>query len=57
VKALRAEGHAVVYWTIDEVEYNDLLLKEGRPNGMLSNRPGLLQHRVQSFAAELGLEP
>ncbi len=57
VKALRAEGHAVVYWTIDEVEYIDLFLKEGRPNGMLSNRPGLLQHRVQSFATELGLEP
>jgi glycerophosphoryl diester phosphodiesterase len=55
-KALKAEGHAVVYWTIDELEYIDLFLREGRPNGMLSNRPGLLQHRVQSLAAELGLE-
>ncbi|MBK7578867.1 MAG: hypothetical protein IPI67_01560 [Myxococcales bacterium] len=57
VKALQAEGHAVVYWTIDEVEYIDLFLREGRPNGMLSNRPGLLQHRVQSLAAEIGLGP
>lgn len=57
VKALQAKGHAVVYWTIDEVEYIDLFLREGKPNGMLSNRPGLLQHRVQSLAAEIGLEP
>lgn len=57
VKALQAEGHAVVYWTIDEVEYIDLFLRVGKPNGMLSNRPGLLQHRVQGLAAEIGLLP
>lgn len=57
VKALQAEGHAVVYWTIDEVEYIDLFLGAGKPNGMLSNRPGLLQHRVQSLAAQIGLAP
>ena len=57
VKALQADGHAVVYWTIDEVEFMDLFLREGRPNGMLSNRPGLLQHRVQSLGNEIGLGP
>ena len=57
MKALQADGHAVVYWTIDEVEFMDLFLREGRPNGMLSNRPGLLQHRVQSLGNEIGLGP
>jgi glycerophosphoryl diester phosphodiesterase len=49
VKSLQKEGHAVVYWTLDEPEFVDLFLTEGHPNGVLSNRPGLILHRFQSL--------
>ena len=48
VRALQAEGKSVVYWSVDEADYMDLFLTHGRPNGMLSGRPGLLFHRYQT---------
>jgi glycerophosphoryl diester phosphodiesterase len=49
VRALQDEGRSVVYWSIDEADYMDLFLTAGRPNGMLSSRPGLLFHRYQTL--------
>ncbi len=49
VATMQSEGRAVVYWTIDEPEYIDLFLKEGRPNGVLSDRPGLVFQRFQTL--------
>ena len=49
VRGLQDEGRSVVYWSIDEADYMDLFLTAGRPNGMLSSRPGLLFHRYQTL--------
>jgi glycerophosphoryl diester phosphodiesterase len=48
VRALQEEGRSVVYWSIDEPDFMDLFLTAGKPNGMLSGRPGLLFHRYQT---------
>jgi glycerophosphoryl diester phosphodiesterase len=53
VAALQAEGRGVVYWTIDDPAFLDLFLTEGRPNGVLSDRPGLVFQRFQ----EIGVVP
>jgi glycerophosphoryl diester phosphodiesterase len=47
VATMQAEGRGVVYWTIDEREYIDLFLTTGGPNGMLSDRTGLVRQRFQ----------
>ena len=39
----------MIYWTIDDAEYMDLFLREGRPNGILSDRAGLLFQRFQTL--------
>ncbi len=49
VAQMQAEGRAVVYWTIDEPEYIDLFITQGRPNGVLSDRPGLVFQRFQAL--------
>jgi hypothetical protein len=49
VQGLQNEGRAVVYWTIDQAEYIDLFLVDGRPNGIVSGRPALLFHRYQTL--------
>lgn len=48
VQQLQAENRAVMFWTIDERQFMDLYLRQAHPNGMLSNRPGLLFHRFQT---------
>jgi glycerophosphoryl diester phosphodiesterase len=50
VATMQAEGRYVVYWTIDERQYIDLFLTEGKPNGMLSDRTGLVRQRVQTLS-------
>ncbi|GAC1336124.1 MAG: hypothetical protein NVS2B9_06370 [Myxococcales bacterium] len=49
VKALQAENRAVMYWTIDDPGYVDLYLREGKPNGILTDRPGMVFHRFQTL--------
>lgn len=45
--ALQSEGRGVVYWTIDEPTFIELFLKTGKPNGILSDRPGLVFQEFQ----------
>ncbi len=45
VATMQAEGRGVVYWTIDDQGFVDLFLTEGKPNGMLSDRPGMVLQR------------
>jgi glycerophosphoryl diester phosphodiesterase len=49
VQALQAENRAVMYWTIDDPTYVDLYLRQAKPNGILSDRPGMVFHRFQTL--------
>ena len=49
VRAFQLEGRAVMFWTIDEAAYVDLYLKQSRPNGILTDRPGMVFHRFQTL--------
>jgi glycerophosphoryl diester phosphodiesterase len=49
VRALQAEGIGVAFWTLDEVEFIDIVLRESAPNAILTNRPGVVQHRFQTL--------
>lgn len=49
VRSLQLEGRAVMFWTIDEAGYVDLYLKQSRPNGILTDRPGMVFHRFQTL--------
>ena len=48
VLALQAEGRGVVYWSLDESEFIDTFLALGKPNAMLSDRPGLVRQRYEA---------
>jgi glycerophosphoryl diester phosphodiesterase len=45
VAELQAEGHTVAFWTLDEEPFIDLFIRQARPNGLLTNRPGLVLQR------------
>jgi glycerophosphoryl diester phosphodiesterase len=47
VRAMQAEGRLVTFWTLDEADFIDLFLRDAVPNGLLTNRPGLVFHRFQ----------
>jgi glycerophosphoryl diester phosphodiesterase len=47
VAQMQASGHLVAFWTLDEVDFIDLFLKATSPNGILTNRPGLVVHRFE----------
>jgi glycerophosphoryl diester phosphodiesterase len=47
VAALQAEGRGVLYWALDESEYIDAFLTQGKPNALLSDRPGLVRQRFE----------
>ena len=49
VATMQKEGRSVVYWTIDEQIYVDLFLTEGKPNGVLTDRPGMVLQRFQTL--------
>jgi hypothetical protein len=49
VAALQADGHAVVFWTMDEQSYIDLYLTTTTPNGIVTDRPGLVFQRFQTL--------
>jgi glycerophosphoryl diester phosphodiesterase len=49
VQALQAENRAVMYWTIDDTSYVDLYLRQAKPNGVLTDRPGMVFHRFQTL--------
>jgi glycerophosphoryl diester phosphodiesterase len=49
VQGLQAENRYVMWWTIDDASMIDLYLRQSRPNGILSDRPGLVFHRFQSL--------
>lgn len=49
VRALQAESRYVMYWTVDDPAFIDLYLRQARPNGILSDRPGLVFHRFQTL--------
>ena len=53
VEAAQAEGRAVFFWTVNGIEIIDTMLTEARPNGLVTDRPGLVFYRYQT----LGIEP
>jgi len=53
VARVQASGRAVAFWTLDELDFLDIILADAKPNGILTNRPGLVFQRFQ----ELGTPP
>lgn len=49
VRSLRRAGKAVFFWTVDDREAIDRALREARPSGIVSNRPGLVFQRAQAL--------
>jgi glycerophosphoryl diester phosphodiesterase len=49
VAAMQAEGVAVAFWTLDEPVFIDLILEDARPDAILTNRAGVVAHRLQSI--------
>jgi len=45
VAEVTSEGRAVAFWTLDEKQFIDLFIKEAKPTGLLTNRPGLVLQR------------
>lgn len=54
VAAVQAEGHTVAFWTLDEEQFVDLFIRQSKPNGLLTNRPGLVLQR--SYLAAIQAE-
>ena len=46
-EAVQRSGGLVAYWTLDDPEFIDLFLRDGRPNAILTNRPGLVRQRFE----------
>ena len=62
VAQVKAEGHTVAFWTLDEQEFIDMFIRQAKPNGLLTNRPGLALQRsylatVQAEQASGGESP
>ena len=53
VAQMQATQRKVAFWTVDEQGFVDLLLNESTPDGMLTNRPGLVYYRSQARLLEL----
>jgi glycerophosphoryl diester phosphodiesterase len=49
VRALQAENRAVMFWTINQAGFVDLYLRQAKPNGILTDRPGMVFHRFQTL--------
>ena len=49
VQALQGENRFVMYWTIDDPVFIDLYLRQAKPNGILTDRPGLVFHRFETL--------
>jgi glycerophosphoryl diester phosphodiesterase len=47
VRKVQESGRTVAFWTLDESEFIDIVLKEARPNALCTNRPGLVFQRFQ----------
>jgi glycerophosphoryl diester phosphodiesterase len=45
VAEVKSEGRSVAFWTLDEEQFIDLFIKEAKPTGLLTNRPGLVLQR------------
>lgn len=54
VRTVQTRGKGVCYWTLDEREYIDIVLKDSPPNGIVTNRPGLVYHRFHSVGVDPG---
>jgi glycerophosphoryl diester phosphodiesterase len=54
VAQIQAEGHTVAFWTLDEEQFIDLFIHQAKPNGLLTNRPGLVLQR--SYLAAIQAE-
>jgi glycerophosphoryl diester phosphodiesterase len=57
VARMQAQGIRVYFWTLDEVEFLDLFAEEARPNGILTDRAGLVLHRFHTRYAPSGTWP
>jgi glycerophosphoryl diester phosphodiesterase len=57
VARVQALGIRVYFWTLDEEEFVDLFVQEAHPNGVLSDRAGLVLHRFHTIYAPNGTWP
>jgi glycerophosphoryl diester phosphodiesterase len=48
IARLQAQGHFAGYWTINDRDVMDAFLREGRPNGVITNYLGLLAQRFEA---------
>ncbi|MBK8171165.1 MAG: glycerophosphodiester phosphodiesterase [Sandaracinaceae bacterium] len=49
VRALQSQGIEVVFWTIDETDFIDEILRSAGPNGIVTDRPGVVLQRLQEI--------
>ena len=52
VRQMQSEGYNVAFWTLDEPEFIDVFLEQAHPNGLLTNRPGLVFQRFQAVGVQ-----
>jgi glycerophosphoryl diester phosphodiesterase len=52
VRQMQSEGFNVAFWTLDEPEFIDVFLEQAHPNGLLTNRPGLVFQRFQAVGVQ-----
>jgi glycerophosphoryl diester phosphodiesterase len=52
VRQMQSEGFNVAFWTLDEPEFIDVFLEQAHPNGLLTNRPGLVFQRFQAIGVQ-----
>jgi glycerophosphoryl diester phosphodiesterase len=52
VRSVQSRGNSVCYWTLDQREYIDIILRQSPPNAILTNRPGLVYHRFHAVGRD-----
>lgn len=49
VRELQSRGIGVAFWTLNEVAFIDEVLRAAGPNGIVTDRPGVVLHRLQQI--------
>jgi glycerophosphoryl diester phosphodiesterase len=57
VARVQGQGLDVFFWTLDEVDFIDLFVEQAHPNGILTDRAGLVLHRFHTVYAPNGTWP
>ncbi len=52
VAEMQAQDRMVTFWTVDELVFVDTLLRDSTPDGLLTNRPGLVFYQANALRLE-----